>query len=138
VINVVQAAQHRDQKIALSMKVVNQSTGDDLDPTHEQSDTAKDSRSSGGGALWGGFSSELQAPEVFTVHRGKVTKVEEFGAFIVIPGYRKQGLVHKSQLAAYRVESVADAVAVGDSVWVKVSTTITLLILFYVMMCSIV
>eukprot|EP00953_Heterococcus_sp_UTEX-ZZ885_P020942 11713-Heterococcus_DN1.PRE.5 len=45
VINVVQAAQHRDQKIALSMKVVNQSTAEDLDPTHEQSDTAKDSRS---------------------------------------------------------------------------------------------
>jgi polyribonucleotide nucleotidyltransferase len=107
----------------MSMKVVNQSTGEDLDPTHEKSDITKDSRSNGGGTQWGGFSAsrELQAPEVFSVHRGQVTKVEEFGAFIIIPGYRKQGLVHKSQLAAYRVDSVADAVAVGDSVWVKVS-----------------
>jgi polyribonucleotide nucleotidyltransferase len=118
----VQAAQHRDQKVGLSMKVVNQSTGADLDPTHEQSDIAHNSRSAGG-TPWGGFSSssEMLAPEVFSVHRGQVSKVEEFGAFISIAGYRKQGLVHKSQLATYRVDSVGDAVAVGDSVWVKVS-----------------
>jgi predicted RNA-binding protein with RPS1 domain len=35
-------------------------------------------------------------------------------------GYRSNGLVHISQLANFKVESVDDAVNAGDRVWVKV------------------
>ncbi len=56
---------------------------------------------------------------------GKVTKILPFGAFVEIsPG--KEGLVHISQLAVERVESVESVVSVGDElevVVVKVDNT---------------
>jgi polyribonucleotide nucleotidyltransferase len=57
--------------------------------------------------------------EVGAVYTGKVTRLMDFGAFVeVLPG--KEGLVHISELADYRVASVEDAVKVGDEVMVKV------------------
>jgi len=51
---------------------------------------------------------------------GKVTRLMDFGAFVeVLPG--KEGLVHISQLANYRVGRVEDVVKVGDVLKVKVS-----------------
>lgn len=51
---------------------------------------------------------------------GKVTRLMDFGAFVeVLPG--KEGLVHISQLANYRVARVEDVVKVGDVLKVKVS-----------------
>jgi polyribonucleotide nucleotidyltransferase len=51
---------------------------------------------------------------------GTVTRIMNFGAFVaVLPG--KEGLVHISQLAPNRVESVEDVVKVGDQVMVKVT-----------------
>jgi len=46
--------------------------------------------------------------------------VEPFGAFVQMEGYRRQGLVHISQMCDFRVEDIDDVVAVGDKVWVKV------------------
>lgn len=59
---------------------------------------------------------EVAAGEVFD---GKVTRLMDFGAFVeVLPG--KEGLVHISELANYRVGKVTDVVNVGDSLKVQV------------------
>ncbi|MBI2854428.1 MAG: polyribonucleotide nucleotidyltransferase [Chloroflexi bacterium] len=57
--------------------------------------------------------------EVGTVYTGKVTRILNFGAMVeILPG--KEGLVHVSELADYRVRSVEDVVKVGDEIMVKV------------------
>ncbi len=57
--------------------------------------------------------------EVGSIYTGKVTRLLNFGAMVeVLPG--KEGLVHISELAEYRVASVEDIVKVGDEVMVKV------------------
>ncbi len=54
-----------------------------------------------------------------TVYTGKVTRVFDFGAMVeVLPG--KEGLVHISELAEFRVAKVEDVVHVGDEIKVKV------------------
>jgi len=57
-------------------------------------------------------------PEAGEIYEGKVVKVMEFGAFVNFFG-PKDGLVHISQLAEGRPESVTDVVKEGDKVWVK-------------------
>lgn len=55
---------------------------------------------------------EVEPGEVF---EGKVTRIMDFGAFVeVLPG--KEGLVHISELAPYRVGRVEDVVNLGDAV----------------------
>ena len=57
--------------------------------------------------------------EVGKVYDGVVKTVTDFGAFVeVLPG--KDGLVHISKLADYRVRKVTDVLNVGDEVKVKV------------------
>ncbi len=57
--------------------------------------------------------------EVGKIYKGKVMKVVNFGAFVqIFPG--KEGLVHISELAPYRVGSVTDVVQEGDEILVKV------------------
>jgi len=53
------------------------------------------------------------------LYKGKVTKLEKFGAFVDI-GAERPGLIHISELASYRVEEVNEIVKVGDEVEVKV------------------
>ena len=50
---------------------------------------------------------------------GVVTRLEPYGAFVDI-GSEREGLVHISQLAPYRVKKVEDIVKVGDIIPVKV------------------
>ncbi|MBH8574292.1 polyribonucleotide nucleotidyltransferase [Nostocaceae cyanobacterium CENA369] len=53
------------------------------------------------------------------VYVGRVTRIIPIGAFVeFLPG--KEGMIHISQLADYRVGKVEDEVAVGDEVIVKV------------------
>ncbi|WP_017324226.1 polyribonucleotide nucleotidyltransferase [Synechococcus sp. PCC 7336] len=53
------------------------------------------------------------------VYMGKVTRIIPIGAFVeFLP--KKEGMIHISQLADYRVGKVEDEVAVGDDVVVKV------------------
>jgi polyribonucleotide nucleotidyltransferase len=60
---------------------------------------------------------EVEVGEIYT---GKVTRIMDFGAFVeVLPG--KEGLVHISELADYRVGRVEDEVKVGDEITVKVT-----------------
>jgi len=57
--------------------------------------------------------------EVGKIYLGKVVRVTDFGAFVeILPG--KEGLVHKSQLADYRVSRVEDVVKEGDEIMVMV------------------
>jgi polyribonucleotide nucleotidyltransferase len=57
--------------------------------------------------------------EVGAVYNGTVARIVDFGAFVnILPG--KDGLVHISQIANERVESVSDHLSEGDEVRVKV------------------
>ena len=58
-------------------------------------------------------------PEIGQIHTGKVVRVVDFGAFVNFFG-AKDGLVHISELADYRVAKVEDVVKEGDAVKVKV------------------
>jgi polyribonucleotide nucleotidyltransferase len=56
--------------------------------------------------------------EVGQTYHGRVVSIKEFGAFVeVLPG--KDGLVHISELADFRVKTVEDVVKIGDLIWVK-------------------
>ena len=57
--------------------------------------------------------------EIGSIYTGKVTRLLNFGAFVeILPG--KEGMVHISELADYRVANVEDVVKVGDEITVKV------------------
>ncbi|HXM70563.1 MAG TPA: S1 RNA-binding domain-containing protein, partial [Thermoanaerobaculia bacterium] len=58
-------------------------------------------------------------PEVGAIYRGKVVKLVDFGAFVNFLGSR-DGLVHVSEMAPYRVKQPSDVAKVGDQVYVKV------------------
>ncbi|HOG92136.1 MAG TPA: polyribonucleotide nucleotidyltransferase [Opitutaceae bacterium] len=65
-------------------------------------------------ALCGG-GSQIEVGKTYT---GRVTSTKEFGAFVeCLPG--KEGLVHISELADFRVRRTEDVVKVGDSILVK-------------------
>jgi polyribonucleotide nucleotidyltransferase len=56
--------------------------------------------------------------EIGKVYRGKVVTIKEFGAFVeFLPG--RDGLVHISELANFRVKQTEDIVKLGDEIWVK-------------------
>ena len=57
-------------------------------------------------------------PEIGEIYQGKVVKIMDFGAFVNFFGSR-DGLVHISQLADYRVKQTSDVVKEGDMVYVK-------------------
>ncbi len=63
----------------------------------------------------GGMSREI---EVGQTYQGRVVTVKDFGAFVeVFPG--RDGLVHISELADFRVNRTEDVAKVGDMIWVK-------------------
>jgi polyribonucleotide nucleotidyltransferase len=62
-----------------------------------------------------GMTKEIEVGEVYN---GRVVSCKEFGCFVeVLPG--KEGLVHISELADFRVKRTEDVVKVGDSILVK-------------------
>jgi polyribonucleotide nucleotidyltransferase len=53
------------------------------------------------------------------IYLGKVTAIKSFGAFVeILPG--REGLIHISELADYRVHKVEDVLSEGDEVLAKV------------------
>jgi polyribonucleotide nucleotidyltransferase len=62
-----------------------------------------------------GMTKEIEVGETY---HGRVVSIKEFGAFVeVLPG--RDGLVHISELADFRVKTVEDVVKIGDLIWVK-------------------
>ncbi len=56
--------------------------------------------------------------EVGKIYRGRVVTIKDFGAFVeFLPG--RDGLVHISELANFRVKQTEDIVKLGDEIWVK-------------------
>jgi len=67
-------------------------------------------------AIIEGLTREVEVGDVYT---GKVSRILDFGAMVeIVPG--KEGLIHISELADYRVGKVEDEVNIGDEVMVKV------------------
>ena len=63
--------------------------------------------------------SMVEEPEIGRIYTGRVTRVENYGAFVeFLPG--SEGMVHVSQLADYHVKSVEEEVSVGDEIMVMV------------------
>src|SRR5881296_1781218 len=63
----------------------------------------------------GGMTREI---EIGQTYQGRVVSTKEFGAFVeVLPG--RDGLVHISELADFRVKRTEDVAKVGDMIWVK-------------------
>ncbi|PIR66693.1 MAG: polyribonucleotide nucleotidyltransferase [Parcubacteria group bacterium CG10_big_fil_rev_8_21_14_0_10_36_14] len=62
----------------------------------------------------------IEEPEVGKIYRGKVVRLMNFGAFVeILPG--KDGMVHVSELAPFRVEKVEDVIKLGDEIPVIVT-----------------
>src|SRR5216117_221332 len=63
----------------------------------------------------GGMTREI---EIGQTYQGRVVSTKEFGAFVeVFPG--KDGLVHISELADFRVKRTEDVAKIGEIMWVK-------------------
>jgi polyribonucleotide nucleotidyltransferase len=59
-----------------------------------------------------------EEPEEGKIYEGLVTGVKEFGAFVeILPG--RDGLVHISEMADCRINTVDEVCKVGDTMWVK-------------------
>lgn len=59
-------------------------------------------------------------PPLYCISKGEVVSVQTYGAFVRLPGYKKEGLVHVSEMSASRVENASEIVDVGEKVWIKV------------------
>ncbi|XP_031833834.1 zinc finger CCHC domain-containing protein 17 [Nomia melanderi] len=51
---------------------------------------------------------------------GEIASVQNYGAFIRIPGCALQGLIHKSQVSSTRVDNVTEVLQRGERVWCKI------------------
>ncbi|KAK2587611.1 hypothetical protein KPH14_003738 [Odynerus spinipes] len=58
--------------------------------------------------------------EVNQIFLGEVAAVQNYGAFVRIPGCTQQGLIHKSQVSTTHVDDVAEILQRGERVWCKV------------------
>lgn len=66
------------------------------------------------------YNSRGPPPPLYSIHSATIKKIESYGAFAALDnGF--QGLLHISQLANYKVESVDDCVSINDRVFVKVT-----------------
>ena len=64
----------------------------------------------------GGMTKEIEDRR--RLYQGRVVSIKEFGAFVeVFPG--KDGLVHISELADFRVNRTEDVAKIGEMIWVK-------------------
>jgi polyribonucleotide nucleotidyltransferase len=62
-----------------------------------------------------------EEPEPGRIYTGRVVRITDFGAFVeILPG--TDGMVHISQMADYRVNSVKDVVEIGDEIMVMVTS----------------
>ena len=74
-------------KLTCAMAVVDQATGSDLDPGNTRLDRPR-----------GGPPASEEPPPVGSVHRAVVQDIKPYGIFVSLPGFRRSGLVHSSQV----------------------------------------
>ncbi|XP_050540322.1 zinc finger CCHC domain-containing protein 17-like, partial [Daktulosphaira vitifoliae] len=60
---------------------------------------------------------DLSIKDIFI---GEIVSVQNYGAFIRIPGNKQQGLVHRSQISRAPVDDATEVLSKGDKVWAKV------------------
>ncbi|GIL65986.1 hypothetical protein Vafri_19629 [Volvox africanus] len=113
-----------------SLRVVDQTTGADLDPEGLLLAEQRAGDAAGGGRGRGGPETD-EPPEVGSVHRAVVKRIEAYGVFVALEGYRRHGLVHTSQVSNYlsftredtdeqKKAELNGVVTVGEQIWVKV------------------
>lgn len=130
-------------RVSLDASAADQETGADLDPDgtkmlERRRSRADDGANGGGGRPRfgtgdGGNASGAPAfhPELHKVYKGKCRSVKPVGVFVEIRGFRRGGLVHRSQISQYldvprdvddeeKISIISGVVAEGDDVWVKV------------------
>jgi len=61
-------------------------------------------------------------PVLYSIFKGEVASVRDYGIFVKIPGCRKHGLVHVSQMSTSRVEKASDVCEAGEKVYCKVTS----------------
>ncbi|XP_062596071.1 zinc finger CCHC domain-containing protein 17-like [Saccostrea cucullata] len=59
-------------------------------------------------------------PALHSIFYGEVASVQQYGVFVKIPDFKKQGLVHKSQMSKVRVDDPSEMLATGEKVYCKV------------------
>ncbi|XP_043482951.1 nucleolar protein of 40 kDa-like [Leptopilina heterotoma] len=60
--------------------------------------------------------------ELNQIFLGEVASVQNYGAFIRIPGCAQQGLIHRTQISTSHVDDVGDILQKGERVWCKIIT----------------
>lgn len=124
------ATSNRPPKVSLSMKLVDQETGDDLDPDHEESERIVN----GGGRNAGRGNNNNGSddpPPYGSVHKATVSSIKPYGVFCKPSGFRRDVLVPSHQVSEYltftkedleedRVAGISGVVAPGDSVFMKI------------------
>jgi len=58
--------------------------------------------------------------ELNKIFLGEVASVQNYGAFVRIPGTSQQGLIHRTQVSTAHVDNVAEVLQKGERVWCKV------------------
>ena len=66
---------------------------------YDGADRARDGRGPGRGR----GNDEEGPPPLYSIHQGTVHSVRPFGFFVRLPGYRRHGLVHISQVSEHEV-----------------------------------
>lgn len=59
-------------------------------------------------------------PDLNYIFNGEVASVTDYGVFIKIPGFKKQGLVHKSQMSNARIDDPSEMLSIHEKVYCKV------------------
>ncbi|PFH32352.1 S1 RNA binding domain-containing protein [Besnoitia besnoiti] len=104
----VKVLSQEDGKLRLCMKSVNQHDGTERESLRQ----SFAHRGEGGG---------IKTPELDSIHQGTIRRIQDFGAFVSIEGFDRDGLLHISCISSQKLDKVDDVLAVGDKVWVKVT-----------------
>ncbi|OXU25661.1 hypothetical protein TSAR_014141 [Trichomalopsis sarcophagae] len=62
----------------------------------------------------------MAACQVNQIFLGEISSVQNYGAFVKIPGCPQQGLVHRSQVSSAHVDDVGEVLQRGERIWCKV------------------
>eukprot|EP00123_Amoebidium_parasiticum_P020281 comp4659_c0_seq1/m.846 comp4659_c0_seq1/g.846 ORF comp4659_c0_seq1/g.846 comp4659_c0_seq1/m.846 type:complete len:227 (-) comp4659_c0_seq1:234-914(-) len=61
-----------------------------------------------------------QLPELWSIQKGVARSIQSYGVFVAMDGYKRNGLVHVTQISNSKVDNPADVVAENEPVYVKV------------------